>query len=416
MNTNNKITRRWFLEKSAMTGMATFLGSMGIYGREKGLTENPGLAKDVLNQKSIDQLPSGFRSIVNDVLLMNVGFWNTDWYGTMLIDSLLGWKDRGIPEALSYAENWLDFHIKNGKKLTDDEFYDTYSGPRSRIICGKYLPFSMYSGFFGLPFPCYTLYTETGDERAKQVCLDVAHAILHFSARNANGLVLHDDGVNNGEIVQFTIPDTLYFVAKALMIASVLDDKNGKVYQDQALYQTKISTSFYLDDEKNISRTVLYPTGVGKTFWCRASGWLCYALTGVLRFLPADHPEYDNITNDLKRLADGVKKYQGQKGGLHVLVDQPDTPEEITGTAMSIASIKEAVIKGWLPDEYDEFLEKGWEFVKSHVSDDGKITAVYVGWAVSAEREMIIMDQPRKAEAGWIQAVILQAANMMTAT
>ena len=80
---------------------------------------------------------------------------------------------------------------------------------------------------------------------------------------------------------------------------------------------------------------------------------------------------------------------------------------------MCMTAIKEAVMKGWIPDEYDDFLNKGWDFVKNHVADDGEITAVYTGWALTAEAGKMIMDQS-KTERGWIPAVILRAANLMT--
>jgi len=112
-------------------------------------------------------------------------------------------------------------------------------------------------------------------------------------------------------------------------------------------------------------------------------------------------------------LADGVTKYQGPTGGLRVLIDQLETPEEISGTAMCMTAIREGVVKGWIPDEYDNFLEKGWNFVQNHVAEDGEITSVYTGWALPAEEGKIIMDQS-KTERGWIPAVILRAANIMT--
>lgn len=51
--------------------------------------------------------------------------------------------------------------------------------------------------------------------------------------------------------------------------------------------------------------------------------------------------------------------------------------------------------------------------MKNHVSDEGEITAVYTGWAITAEAGKIIMDQS-KTERGWIPAVILNAAKAMT--
>lgn len=375
----------------------------------------PGFAIHNLCLSIHDKIPLKFKAIIDHLVSKDPGYWNTDWDGTMAMESLLGWSKRGVPGMLEYARQWLDFHIENDNKLTDKEFYNSFSGPGScRIMRGKYLPFTMYSGFFGLPFPCYELYKIDGDIRAKQICMDVANAILHKSARNNYGLVLHDDGINSREGSKtFTIPDSIYFVTKTLMIASMLDEKHGEVYLDQALYQIKTCTSIFLDQEKGLAKTVLFQTGPGETFWCRATGWLAYALTGVLRFLPREHPDYELLIQDLKVLAEGVTKYQGPNGGLHVLIDKPETGEEISGTAMCITALKEAVVKGWIPDDYELFMEKGWNFVKSHVSDNGEISGVYTGWALTAEEGKIIMDLS-KTERGWIPAVILNAANMMT--
>jgi len=372
----------------------------------------PGFGIQNISLINQEKIPSKFQAVIDNLLSREPGYWNTDWDGTMAMESLLGWSRRGIEGTLGYAQEWLDYHIDNDNKLSDEEFYDTFSGPSTcRIMRGKYLPFTMYSGFFGLPFPCYELYRINGDERAKQICLDVANAILHKSARNKFGLVLHDDGVDGSQT--FTIPVSIYFVTKALMIASVLDGDHGEVYQEQALYQIKTCTSIFLDKEKGLAKTVLFPSGLGKTFWCRASGWLAYAILGVLRFLPREHPDFETLTMDLKMLADGVTKYQGPTGGLRVLIDQLETPEEISGTAMCMTAIREGVVKGWIPDEYDDFLEKGWNFVQNHVAEDGEITSVYTGWALPAEEGKIIMDQS-KTERGWIPAVILRAANIMT--
>lgn len=393
--------RRSFIRLSAGTGILA--------------STLPGFAIQNLSLNDVEIIHPKFQAVIDQLLAREPAYWNTDWDGTMAMESLLGWSRRGVEGTLEYARDWLDFHIDNDHKLSDEEFYDTFSGPSTcRIMRGKYLPFTMYSGFFGLPFPCYELYRINGDERAIDICMDVANAILHKSARNKYGLVLHDDGVSSREGSKtFTIPDSIYFVTKALMIASVLDRVHGEVYRDQALYQIKTCTSIFLDKEKKLARTVLFQTGLGNTFWCRASGWLAYALSGVLRFLPHEHPDFEKLSQDLRILADGIKAYQGPSGGLRVLIDQTETPEEISGTAMCITAIREAVMKGWIPDEYDDFLNKGWEFVNSHVSDNGDITAIYTGWAIPAEAGEIIMDQS-KTERGWIPAVILSAANTMT--
>ncbi|MDX1285255.1 MAG: hypothetical protein R3182_09590, partial [Draconibacterium sp.] len=173
------MNRKKFIKYSGMTGLLT--------------ATVPLFAGKVLSD---DQITSKAKAIIDDVMSKPPDFWNTDWDGTMLMEALLLLKD--YPGTLEYVKKWFDYHIENDNKLTDKEIYATFSGPNEcRIIRGKYLPFTMYSGFFGLPFPCFEFYKQTGDDRAKQICLDVANAILHKAARNNHGLVLHDDGLSS---------------------------------------------------------------------------------------------------------------------------------------------------------------------------------------------------------------------------
>lgn len=392
--------RRSFLQMPLAAGLS------GLGGPVSQLT--------VSKPDAFRRLPSNVAGLIRGVLAKEPESFNTDWYGTLAVEGLLRWSRRGLPEGLGFAQEWFEFHAAHDQGLSDEEFWRTYNGPRSRIIRGRVLPFTMYSGFFGLPFPCHLLHQITGDPRARQVCLDVADAILHRAARERHGLVLHDDSVWSSELGDsFTIPDTIYFAARSLMIASQLEARIGDVYRDQALHQILTCTELFLDGAKGLARTVLTPKGVGRTFWCRASGWLAYALAGVLRYLPRSHAAFAGLATDLQRLADGLSRFQGPSGGLHVLVDQPDTPEETTSTAMCVAAIREATVNEWIPDRYSEFLRRGWHFVEDHVEEGGTVSSVYTGWAMTAESGEILIDQSPRFR-GWIAGVIMHAADEMT--
>ena len=52
------------------------------------------------------------------------------------------------------------------------------------------------------------------------------------------------------------------------------------------------------------------PSGLGKSYWTRASGWLLWGITGVLRHLPAGDPEFRGFAADLNRLASGIARVQ----------------------------------------------------------------------------------------------------------
>ncbi|MCY7292219.1 MAG: glycoside hydrolase family 88 protein, partial [Ferruginibacter sp.] len=88
------------------------------------------------------------------------------------------------------------------------------------------------------------------------------------------------------------------------------------------------------------------------------------------------------------------------------------TPEEVTGMAMAVASIKEAMRKGWIPNNYNGLCNKGWDFIKKSVDADGKVHNAYTGWAVTAEEKKTdLMDKNFR---GFVPGIIMLAADEMT--
>lgn len=392
-----------------MTAGAGAAASARLWGRESLSAGRP--TQDPLNIAEIrsklkPNVPDSVAAVLCRTLNYRPESLDTDWNGTFRIEGLLRWSKRGVPEALKFAKSWFEYHLEHDRQLSDEEFLKTYTGASSRVVRSGILPFTTYAGFFGLAFACHELYKQTSDPRARQVCLDVADAILHVSPRDRYGLVAHDDV----RFAEFAIPDVAFFAVRALMIASILDEDIASVYRKQAVHQIRSYTDVFLDRDLGLARTALYPSGLGPTYWCRASGWLMWALTAALRHLPRDHEAFDRIASDLRMLADGVARAQGPKGGLRVLVNDASTPEETSGTGMCVAGIHEAVRKDWIPDRYESFIRKGWRFVESNITPDGWVRQVYTGWAMPAEEKKMSIDQ---RYSGWIPGFFLVAADEM---
>src|SRR6185503_15072432 len=96
------------------------------------------------------------------------------------------------------------------------------------------------------------------------------------------------------------------------------------------------------------SHTILGPHGIGKTFWCRAQGWLIWSFIAVLRGLPDQHPMRESFLRDLKFFADGVVKTVDEDGAIHAFANDRESLQETTGTAMVAIALHESVRRGWL--------------------------------------------------------------------
>jgi rhamnogalacturonyl hydrolase YesR len=259
---------------------------------------------------------------------------NTDWFGTIQAEAILRWANKGYPDGTRYVEKWLSYHIEHDNKLSDEEYLTTYQGNKARIIRDGVLPFSLYAGTLGVSFPCFVLYQQTKNENAKNVCLSVANAILHYSARDRFGYMAHDDF----DYYKWSIPDVGYFSVRGMADASALvDEKTAEVFLKNAVFQTRTSINLFYDPEKKLTRTIyLEQKEPGKTYWSRASGWMAYTLTALLRHLPKDHPDYKYFTDTFCQIADGLAARQGPNGGLHVWVDDPDSPGMVLLAAAQI--------------------------------------------------------------------------------
>jgi rhamnogalacturonyl hydrolase YesR len=347
--------------------------------------------------------------LVKNVLNLKYVDVNTDWDGTIQIEGLLRLAKRGYKEGLAYANNWFNYHLENDGKLSDEEYFKQYDGPHARILRDGPLAFVIYSANLGVAFPVHELYNLTKNKEAKQVCIDVADAILHYAGRDRFGMLAHDDY----NYQKFAIPDTAYWATRANAIAASLSTpETAAVYWKQSIYQLDQGIKYFFDAQKGIVRTGLFNGEPATTYWCRSQGWLIWAIVGLLRYLPATHPYFKKATATMQLIADGAAKYQSKRGGFHVLVDDEKSPEEVTGTAMVIASVKEGMRKGWLPKKYDDFCNKGWKFIQESVDEKGVLHNVYTGWAVTAEEKKVdLMDKNFR---GFAVGIIIVAADEMT--
>ena len=339
------------------------------------------------------ELPAGVSAILTRLLNQPPHSLNTDWFGTMPLVGLLQWSRRGIVEGRSFSDAWLTHHLR-----TKD--VARYTGNRSRLVWPGGLPITTYAGHFGVSQVCEELVHQCGDERARRIAMDIASMVLHRTARNRIGLLGHDDTSD------FAIPDVTFFAVSSLMIAASMDSQNEAAYRDQAIYQLRTSIDTFLMKDTGLAKTLYRNGQTGNTYWTRASGWLLWSITALLRRL-----DTRDFLPDLKRLVDGMLRVQTANGGFHVLLNDASTPLDSTGPAMFALGVHESVRRGWLPSTYRAAANSAWNFVKANLTDDGVLRNTYYVWALPAEnRDMQLRDE----NSGWAMGFVLAAANEMT--
>lgn len=137
---------------------------------------------------------------------------------------------------------------------------------------------------------------------------------------------------------------------------SAFDDvANQIVLMDRHAYDQKTGLYYHAWDEKRGQPWANKDTGQSPNFWSRAIGWYAMSLVDSLDFFPPTHPEVEHINEILRRLADGVVRWQDPASGLWWQVTDQGAREgnylEATSSSMFVYALAKGINRGYLPRE-----------------------------------------------------------------
>ncbi len=113
--------------------------------------------------------------------------------------------------------------------------------------------------------------------------------------------------------------------------------------------------------------------------WGRANGWVIWATSEALMYLPKKHPDYKTILKIYKTHMEALAGYQDKSGMWHQVLDHPDTYEETSCTAMFTLGLARGVRMGWLKERYRENAINGWKSLQKKILTDGTVKDICRG-------------------------------------
>ncbi|WP_337035577.1 glycoside hydrolase family 88/105 protein [Paenibacillus illinoisensis] len=124
--------------------------------------------------------------------------------------------------------------------------------------------------------------------------------------------------------------------------------------------------------------------------WGRGNGWTLFSLTEVLEALPAEHPDRPALILFFNELCDGYAALQGEGGLWHQVLNDANTYQEASCTAMFAYGFARGVRFGWLeqPERYIEASERAWSgLTRTAIDRQGNVHGVCSGsrYAFTAE-------------------------------
>jgi unsaturated rhamnogalacturonyl hydrolase len=133
------------------------------------------------------------------------------------------------------------------------------------------------------------------------------------------------------------------------------DVANQILLMDRHGYDAKTGLHYHAWDEKRAQSWANRQTGQSPNFWSRAEGWYAMAIVDSLDFFSPTHPEVEHVNDVLRRVADGIVRWQDPATGLWWQVTDQGAREgnylEATASSMFVYSLAKGINRGYLSRE-----------------------------------------------------------------
>ncbi len=282
----------------------------------------------------------------------------------------------GDKKYANYAEDHVAFGFDNYEYFQGIFKYDR---PHHRFPFGQLwtmkelddfgaMSASILEVYKHVPNPKYKAYVENGIER-----------LSYGQERLADGTLVRTFPVD-----KTLWADDLYMSVPFL--ARIAAFTNNARYFDDAVNQVLNFDKYLWHEGKGLYYHCYYSTNRenGVAHWGRSNGWIVLAQIHLLDQLPIDHPNREDIIQNLRKQLIGLSRYQNAEGLWHQLLDKPDSYAEASASAMFIQGFAKAVNEGWLSENYASVALVGWEGFRKHfITEDGQVKDICVGTGIA---------------------------------
>ena len=157
------------------------------------------------------------------------------------------------------------------------------------------------------------------------------------------------------------------------------------IVMDRHAFDPATGLWFHAWDEARAQPWADKATGHSPGFWSRAIGWYAMSIVDSLDYLPPSHPDVARLHEILRRVADGLVRWQDPSTGLWWQVTDQGAREgnylEGTASSMFVYALAKGINQGVLPREkYLPALLKGYDGLirhRIHTDADGSISLTH---------------------------------------
>jgi unsaturated rhamnogalacturonyl hydrolase len=324
--------------------------------------------------------------------------------GTVML-SMLEYADATKDTAAgSFVRRYCSFTVDNLELFRNQyERLHAFRGTNHKLIRQGMLD---DTGAPGLPF--IELLVRTHDPRIEPTVLDVARYVMNGQMRLSDGTLCRYE-----RIPGTVWADDLFMSTPYMMRMGILTGEQR--YFDDAARQVVNFNKYLLDKQTGLYRHGWYDLEKRQApvAWGRANGWVIWATSEVLRFLPSSHPLRPKIVDIYRSHIKALVAVQATTGLWHQVLDRPESYEETSCTAMFIIGLARGLRQGILDESYAQPLKKAWQGLQTRISADGIVKDICRGTEMSDDVTFYMKRERFDNDPRGLGAVILACVEIM---
>lgn len=233
------------------------------------------------------------------------------------------------------------------------------------------------------------------DEEFGALCLDWANWLMTCLPRTEERGFQHVTSAN-GDRMGVRLNENELWIDTLFMTVLFLN-KMGQKYQrqdwiEESIHQVLVHIKYLCDKKSGLfyhGWTFNGRNNFGGIFWCRGNSWFTAGILDYIEMfagtMSAGVKEY--ITDAYKAQVKALKNLQSKSGLWHTVLDDPDSYEEVSGSAAITAGIFRGVQMGILSDDYLECANRALAAILDNVADDGTVLNVSAGTGMGDDAE-----------------------------
>lgn len=280
-------------------------------------------------------------------------------------------------------------------EATGDNRYKEYTDKRLRLIAdvAPYFRAQLKSNP-AVTSPVRSVLMPHALDDAGAVCASMIKSVRAGNTANLRPLI--DNFISYISNKEFRLPDGTLARNRPQPNTLWLDDlfmsvpalaQMGKLTGDKKYYDDAVKQVLQFSKRMFNKEKGLYMHGWVQSMethpqfhWARANGWGVMTMVELLDVLPATHPGYNAVLEQLRAHIKGLASYQDGTGFWHQLIDRNDTYLETSATAIYAYAIARAVNRGFVDKlAYAPMAILAWNAVSTKVNDKGQVEGTCVG-------------------------------------